>query len=124
MRNFIVFKIFNSKINFPTKPVLKLVFEKLNGVQIFQVTFQFFLRHEQNYRHPLKSSSSSGRAPLKVFFSQFGQCYCDECVVACQNVFLGPTIHLPRPEYYFESHHSYSTNVLYYSFRIRVQKQQ
>ena len=63
MRNFIVFKIFNFKINFATKPVLKLVFEKLNGVQIFQVAFEFSLRHEQNDRHPLKSSFSNGRAP-------------------------------------------------------------
>ena len=31
--------------------------------------------------------------------------YCDECVIAGQNVFLGPTIHLPLPDYCFESHH-------------------
>ena len=41
---------------------------------------------------------------------------CDECVVAGQNVFLGLIIHLPRLEYYFEPHHSYSANVVCYSF--------
>ena len=29
----------------------------------------------------------------------------DECVVAGQNVFLWPTIHLTRQEYYLESHY-------------------
>ena len=47
---------------------------------------------------------------------------CDECVIAGQNVFLGPTIHLPRPEFYFESHHLYLTHVVYHSFRIGFQK--
>ena len=27
---------------------------------------------------------------------------CDECVPAGQNVFLGPTTHLPRPDCYVE----------------------
>ena len=37
---------------------------------------------------------------------------CDECVVAGQNVFLGPANHLSRPKYYFESRHSYITHVV------------
>ena len=49
-------------------------------------------------------------------------CKCDKCVVAGQNVYLGPTIHLPRPKYCFESQHSYLPSVVYYSFRIRFQR--
>ena len=49
---------------------------------------------------------------------------CDECVVAGQNVYLGPTIHLPRPEGYFESHHSRSVHEMFCFFRTRSRKWQ
>ena len=49
---------------------------------------------------------------------------CDEFVVADQNVFLGPVIHSPGPENYFESHPPYKTYLVCYSFRIRFQKGQ
>ena len=49
---------------------------------------------------------------------------CNECVVAGQNLFLGPTIHLPRLEYCFQFHHSHLTNVVYYFFRTHYQKEQ
>ena len=37
----------------------------------------------------------------------------DERVFASQNVFLGPTIHLPHPEYYVESHHLHLIHVVF-----------
>ena len=49
---------------------------------------------------------------------------CDECVAAGQNVFLAPTIHLPRPEYCFESHHSHLIYVIQYCFQKLLQKGQ
>ena len=47
----------------------------------------------------------------------------DECVFDGQNVFLGPTIHLPCPEYSFESHHSHLMYVTHYYFQMRFQKE-
>ena len=38
---------------------------------------------------------------------------CDECVVAGQNVFLGPTIHLHRPDCCVESHHLHLLHAVY-----------
>ena len=49
---------------------------------------------------------------------------CDEFVFAGQNMFLGPTIHLPRLKCCFESHHSHLTHKLYSSAQIRSQKGQ
>ena len=37
---------------------------------------------------------------------------CDECVVAGQNVFQGPTIHFPRLECCVESHHLHSIHLV------------
>ena len=45
-------------------------------------------------------------------FGLFVQSPCDECVVAGQNVFLGPTNHLSCPKYFFESRHLYITHVV------------
>ena len=42
---------------------------------------------------------------------------CDDCVTAGQIVFLGPTIHSPRPEYCFEFYHSYLIYVIHYCFQ-------
>ena len=44
---------------------------------------------------------------------------CDECVFAGQNVFLGPTTHLPRPECFFESHHLRLMHVVHCCFQMR-----
>ena len=47
---------------------------------------------------------------------------CDESVLAGQTVFLGPTTHLPRPEFYVESHHLHSIHIVYCCFQMRSQK--
>ena len=47
---------------------------------------------------------------------------CDECVLAGQNVFLGPTIHLPRPECCVKSHHLHLIHLVYCCFQMRLQK--
>ena len=44
---------------------------------------------------------------------------CDECVIAGQNVFLGPTIHLSHLGSFPESHHSSLNHDMYCSFCIR-----
>ena len=43
-------------------------------------------------------------------------------MLAGQNVFLGPTTHLPRPECYVESHHLHLIHVVYCCFQMRLQK--
>ena len=48
--------------------------------------------------------------------------HCDNYVVAGQNVFLGPTIHLPRLEFSVESHHSHLIHLVYCCFQMRFQK--
>ena len=49
---------------------------------------------------------------------------CDKSMIAGQKVYLGPTIHLLRPEFCFDSHHSYIPHAAYFSVRIRFQKGQ
>ena len=55
-------------------------------------------------------------------FGLFVLSTCDECVLAGQNVFLGPTNHLPRPIFYVESHHLRQIHVVYCCFQMRFQK--
>ena len=43
-------------------------------------------------------------------------------MVAGQHVLLGPTTHLPRPENYLESHHSFSRHAVCSSFGLRFFK--
>ena len=45
---------------------------------------------------------------IQGFFSfvRFVLSACAQCVIAGQNLYLGPTIHLTRPGFCFESHHS------------------
>ena len=45
-------------------------------------------------------------------------CSCDECVLAGQNVFQGPTIHLPRLECCVESQHFDLIHLVYCCFRM------
>ena len=47
---------------------------------------------------------------------------CDECVVAGQNAFPGPTAHLPRPECCVESHHLRLIRQVYRCFWMRFRK--
>ena len=70
-----------------------------------QVVFEFFLLKFQGFD----------------LFGLFVLSPSDECVAAGQNVYLGPTIHLPRRELCFESHHLYLTHVVNCSLRKRFQ---
>ena len=57
---------------------------------------------------------------LKKNLSEKGNC--EECVFAGQNVFLGSTTHLPRPECYVESHHLHLIYLVHCYFQMRFQK--
>ena len=57
-----------------------------------------------------------------VLFGLFVVSPCDECVFAGRNVFLGPTIHLPRPKRYFESLRLRLIHLVHYCFQMRFQK--
>ena len=59
---------------------------------------------------------------LTTFISD--ACKRDECVIAGQNVFLGPAINLPCLGRFPESHHSRLIHAMYCSYRIRFQKRQ
>ena len=60
---------------------------------------------------------------LGIFlFGLFVLSPCDECVFAGQNVFLGPTTHLTRPECCFESHHLHLIHVVHCCFQMCFQK--
>ena len=47
---------------------------------------------------------------------------CDECVLTGQNVFQGPTIHLPRLDSCVESHHLHLMRLVYHCSWMRFQK--
>ena len=57
-----------------------------------------------------------------IHFFPFNCCHCDECVFAGQNVFLGPTIHVLRPECFVESHYLHLIHVVCCCFQMRFQK--
>ena len=59
---------------------------------------------------------------FSVINSYYFLSYCDECVFAGQNVFLGGTIHLPCPEYCLQSHHSHMIYVIQNCFRMRFKR--
>ena len=61
------------------------------------------------------------KKPKNIPFSYL-LCFCDECVLAGQNVFLGPTIHLPRLEGSVESHHLRLIHLVYCCFQMRFQR--
>ena len=81
--------------------------QKLNAADIFKFLQKFLCRFSnstlnQNFIRVIAYSLHEfSFEPPKMFQLQ----QCDECVFVGQNVFLGSTTHLPRPECFFESRH-------------------
>ena len=84
-------------------------------VTVFDLTFILRL-----FIYNMKTKSCPQKE--RFFKLMFANGDCDECVVAGQNVFLGPTIHLPRHECFVESHHFHLSFLICCCFQVRFHR--
>ena len=90
---------------------------------LYRKRFSLVERQVHVLKYVIKKSTEFNkiRRNLSEQLLDADEIHCEECEVAGQNVFLGPTIHLPRPECLAESHRSHLEHVVCCCFQMRFQ---